>query len=286
MANKKAKPGKGKPGKAPGKKPNLPAKEEKQDAAALLNPAERVAAVRPMWEQRQHDERVQLLTVDVDTLRQQAKAVSEKQRATAVVEPGVELADYVLTDISLEEVLEEGLRRLKTKETWKVWQFDDQEFYDAESFRNYIHEHHIKEDLLRLLPKDDPKGTVERPAEAALRQRMTDLLNQVQLSNRQAQEEQQTGQQGGARGRRQPRSTPEQAAGLIRDGNVEMISTMLQALEKEHDQLYQSLLRPITTFVIDLLPVSGSADWVDLGLDSLVARCCTVLAASADAAVQ
>lgn len=58
-------------------------KDEKQDAAALLNPAERVAAVRPMWEQRRHDERVQLLTVDVETLRQQAKTTSEKQRANA-----------------------------------------------------------------------------------------------------------------------------------------------------------------------------------------------------------
>lgn len=68
-------------------------KEEKQDASALLNPAERVAAVRPMWEQRQHDDRVQLLTVDLDTLRQQAKAVPEKQRAHAgvqdILQPGV-----------------------------------------------------------------------------------------------------------------------------------------------------------------------------------------------------
>lgn len=174
----------------------------------------------------------------------------------------MELVDYNLGDCSLEDILEEGLRRLNTKETWKVWQFGGQEFFDAESFRTYVHEHHIKEDLLRLLPKDDPKGTVERPAEAALRQRMTDLLAQVQSSSRQAQEEQQGlgGQQcagAGGRGRRAPRNTPEQTAGLVRDGNVEMISIMLDALEKEHEQLYQSLLRPITTFVIDMLPVGG-----------------------------
>lgn len=58
-------------------------KEEAKDAAVLLNPAERVAAVRPMWEQRPHSERVELLTVDLDTLRQQAKAQADKQRATA-----------------------------------------------------------------------------------------------------------------------------------------------------------------------------------------------------------
>lgn len=63
-------------------------REDKQDAAALLNPAERVAAVRPMWEQRQHHERVQLLTVDLETLRQQAKMISEKQRASAGAQRG------------------------------------------------------------------------------------------------------------------------------------------------------------------------------------------------------
>lgn len=60
-------------------------KEEVKDAAVLLNPAERVAAVRPMWEQRPHSDRVELLTVDLDTLKQQAKAQADKQRAHAGV---------------------------------------------------------------------------------------------------------------------------------------------------------------------------------------------------------
>jgi hypothetical protein len=60
-------------------------KEEVKDAAVLLNPAERVAAVRPMWEQRPHSERVELLTVDLDTLKRQAKAQADKQRAHAGV---------------------------------------------------------------------------------------------------------------------------------------------------------------------------------------------------------
>jgi hypothetical protein len=63
-------------------------KEEAKDAAVLLNPAERVAAVRPMWEQRPHSSRVELLTVDLDTLRQQAKAQADKQRATAGAHSG------------------------------------------------------------------------------------------------------------------------------------------------------------------------------------------------------
>jgi hypothetical protein len=43
----------------------------------LLDPAERVAAVAPMWQQ--------LLTVDLDTLTQAAKAQAEQQRAYAGV---------------------------------------------------------------------------------------------------------------------------------------------------------------------------------------------------------
>ncbi|WIA33521.1 hypothetical protein OEZ86_006646 [Tetradesmus obliquus] len=262
MAVKKSKTGKGKPGKGTGKKPSPPVKEEAKDAAVLLNPAERVAAVRPMWEQRPHSERVELLTVDLDTLRQQAKAQADKQRATAAAEGG-DLAEYAALDVPLEEVLAEGLRRLNNQDTWKVWQFDGQEFYDADAFRAHVTQHHIRPELLHLLPKDDPKG-LERPAEAALRQRMTDLLQQVQLNSRQAQEEQQgaggnSGSGGGGsgqtgRGRRAPKNNPEQASSLLRDANVEMISTMLEALEKEHEHLYQSLLRPITSFVCEMLP--------------------------------
>jgi hypothetical protein len=47
----------------------------------LLSAAERVAAVAPMWQQLPHSERVQLLTVDLDTLRQAAKEQAEQQRA-------------------------------------------------------------------------------------------------------------------------------------------------------------------------------------------------------------
>lgn len=41
---------------------------------------------------------------------------------------------------------------------------------------------------------------------------------------------------------------------LGRDVNIEAISTMLQALEKEHECLHQALLQPITTYICDLLP--------------------------------
>jgi hypothetical protein len=58
-------------------------KEAKQDAGVQLNPQERVSAVQPMWEQRGHADRVELLTVDLSNLKQQAQQQTEKQRASA-----------------------------------------------------------------------------------------------------------------------------------------------------------------------------------------------------------
>jgi hypothetical protein len=111
---------------------------------------------------------------------------------------------------------------------------------------------------------------VERPAEAALRQRMTDLLQQLELNSGQAQEEQQgaggtstNGSGGGGsgqtgRGRRTPKSSPEHASRLLFNENVEIISTLLDALGNEHAHLHQLVLLPITSFVCEMLPVRSA----------------------------
>lgn len=70
----------------------------------------------------------------------------------------------------------------------QVWQFDGREFTDAESFRSYVHDAKIPPELLRLLPRDDARAP-ERPAEAALRQRMAELLGRIQGLGRVAPEE-------------------------------------------------------------------------------------------------
>jgi hypothetical protein len=87
------------------------------------------------------------------------------------------------------QVLEEGLRRLQDKGTWKLWSWRSlpeaeaqqqsqpalpqplAEFYDSEAFRAYVAEYLVGGEFVRLLPRDDPKAP-ERPAEAAFRQRM------------------------------------------------------------------------------------------------------------------
>lgn len=61
--------------------------------------------------------------------------------AAALAEsPDGELQYPTEMDSSLEEVLDEGVRRLDGKTTWKVWQWpaDQMEFYDAESFRLHV----------------------------------------------------------------------------------------------------------------------------------------------------
>jgi len=50
------------------------------------------------------------------------------------------------------------------------------------------------------------------------------------------------------------RATQQELHAAVKDGNIEMISAMLGALEQEHEHLYLSLLRPIIGYVQDILP--------------------------------
>lgn len=59
-----------------------------------------------------------------------------------------------------------------------------------------------------------------------------------------------------ARSRRAHKS-PQEQSGVVRDTNVEVISLMLQALEKEHKGLLNTLQGPIIAYIIDMLPVSA-----------------------------
>ena len=55
------------------------------------------------------------------------------------------------------------------------WQNEDgttKEYYDAESFRAAVEEEQLDSDLRALLPRPDGNKPIEKPAEAALRQRM------------------------------------------------------------------------------------------------------------------
>ena len=61
----------------------------------------------------------------------------------------------------------------RSSQVWQ-WQNEDgttKEYYDAESFRAAVEEEQLDSDLRALLPRPDGKP-IEKPAEAALRQRM------------------------------------------------------------------------------------------------------------------
>lgn len=51
-------------------------------ATAGTAPAERVAAIWPMWQQMTEDERTKLLTVKLDALRHRARALDEQSAAS------------------------------------------------------------------------------------------------------------------------------------------------------------------------------------------------------------
>jgi hypothetical protein len=118
------------------------------------------------------------------------------------------------------------------------------------------------------------------------------LLSQV--TTRQAQEEPATA----GRSRRGHKTAQEQST-LVRDTNVEVISMMLQALEKEHRGLLYSLQGPIIAFIMDMLPVrlpgttSGAAELQDAAFVSLAClrwfvclRCQVIPCSSACSAVR
>lgn len=73
-----------------------------------------------------------------------------------------------------------------------------------------------------------------------------------QVTARQSQEE----APNAGRSRRGGHKSAQEQSGLVRDTNAEVISMMLQALEKEHRWLLNSLQGPIITFIMDMLPVS------------------------------
>jgi hypothetical protein len=74
---------------------------------------------------------------------------------------------------TIDEVLDAGVERLKERTTWKLWTWpaEETEFTDAEAFRGFVTDKHVREELRKYLPRDDPK-TPERPAEEGFRKRM------------------------------------------------------------------------------------------------------------------
>ncbi|EFJ48600.1 hypothetical protein VOLCADRAFT_104654 [Volvox carteri f. nagariensis] len=276
MVNKKGKGAKTKGSKPPVKKPQ----QENTKDLTQQPPQERVALVRPLWETLDQEERVKLLSIGLDSVRARANQLAEAARQQAVADaPEGEPLDPALLELepSMEDVLEEGIKRLKEKGTWKLWHWpaDNAALYDAESFRQHITEKHIRDELRRLLPRDEARAT-EKPAEAAFRQRIRgaltmnlnesekpiqiltycrlDLLSKVQQSTSANSLRPSAVGANGEDGATRPYRRRGDPGSHLRDANIELLSVLLEALAKENDQLYHSLLTPITTYVMEILP--------------------------------
>ncbi|DBA96032.1 TPA: hypothetical protein ACH3X1_001533 [Trebouxia sp. C0004] len=241
------------------KKPQTQLDANKEAQLQLL-PQERVLNVKPCWETIPDEDRVELLSIDLNDLRLRAIDLADKAKKQAALEAqeAAELNDGTTITVSLEpgldEIFEEGTRRLLEKSTWKLWQWppEEHEFFDADSFRTYAEEQRIDPELRKLLPRDESKP-IEKPAELALRERMAELLQKVHATNRQLQDNMQT-QQTRRIGRRDRSSSTDQVPDQIRDSNIELITIILEALEKEHEYLYNAVLYPVTHFVCEMLP--------------------------------
>ena len=135
--------------------------------------------------------------------------------------------------------------------------------------QNFITEKHLPPELKKHLPRDDLKSP-EKPAEAAFRNRMTALLQKVQQSNMQTQEEaaapppKNHHRRGGKheKGGGEANAPASQAASAAnyfgRDPNIAMIHIILEALERENEFLYQSLLQPVAAYVHEVVLSTGA----------------------------
>jgi len=148
---------------------------------------------------------------------------------------------------SLEKIYQRGLSRLNEEETWKVWQWnaDEAPFTCAEKFKKESLETKLPVELRPLLPREEAK-TTEKPAEAALRERMTALINNIHSQLQSAQE-------AWRRGQRAVAEPGEQT----RDANIDLVISILDTLQHEHQCLYQTILTPVAEFICALIPAKN-----------------------------
>ncbi|CAD7697548.1 unnamed protein product [Ostreobium quekettii] len=251
MAAKRSKAGGKKKGAGAGAKGRRgsPRTPQKAEEAPPQSPHDRVSFIRPFWETLSQEERVKLLTVSLEDVRARAEAHAE--RAKALAAKGI-ASDPQTPQGRLEprvaEILATGLQRIATDPTWKIWRWgaEGKPYTDAEAFRKDVEEEHFSEELRRLLPRDEGKP-VEKPAEAALRERMTNLLSQIHVQLQNAQDAWRRGQ----------RNPPDQGETVVRDGNIDLVISFLEGLQQEHHCLYQTILTPVTDFVVGHLPLKN-----------------------------
>ncbi len=74
----------------------------------------------------------------------------------------------------------------------------------------------------------------------------------MQAANRQVQDDSTFTRPG--RAARGQRVTAEQLTNAVRDTNIDIITTILEAMEQEHDFLYHFVLFPVTTYICEALP--------------------------------
>eukprot|EP00210_Caulerpa_lentillifera_P002504 g2401.t1 len=150
--------------------------------------------------------------------------------------------------VDLDAAYQRGRSRLDSDGSWKVWNWDSDSpvFICAETFRKEALESRVPSELLPLLPREEGKP-MEKPAEAALRERMTTLINNIHTQLQSAQEAWRRGQ----------RTAAAESGEPTRDANIDLVISILDALQNEHHCLYQMILIPVADFVCNLIPAKN-----------------------------
>ena len=156
----------------------------------------------------------------------------------------VDVCNETETEVSCEKIYERGLERLNAQGTWKVWQWNANEapYACAETFKKEALETRLPEELRTLLPREEGKAA-EKPAETALRERMTALINNIHHQLQSAQDAWRRGQ----------RAVPE-GGEQTRDANIDLVISILESLQHEHQCLYHTILTPVAEFICALVP--------------------------------
>eukprot|EP00878_Enallax_costatus_P015496 GHUV01016231.1.p1 GENE.GHUV01016231.1~~GHUV01016231.1.p1 ORF type:complete len:524 (+),score=159.58 GHUV01016231.1:608-2179(+) len=220
---------------------------------------ERVAAVRPMWEQLHEQERMKLLTVSLDKLRQQAEMLDKQS-----IHKGT-TGNPSDTDIGASDLLAACLIHLRRGSNLKVFTADGVEAYNPDDFLDCMYEDHIP------TPLQDCWSGTSNAAGAAAEALHNKLCKALSLLEPRDGESAVVGAPADtvAAGARKVLPPKAGVSAAQRQQWQEQILCTLTALEKEHTVLRTMLLSPICTILKDHTEGAFDLESMELHYDDL-----------------
>lgn len=146
-----------------------------------------------------------------------------------------------------------ALDRLRCNGSVKTWCFSGHTSLNTASFKDHVHQHLIPSALQHLLPKGGWLHTESKNTEAV---KFCERMHQLASSACTQQTMPMMPNSSLEQSKKQKQYLRKAAAVGAFEPTINSINNILAALSQEHEVLHQSILKPITTFVTDTLPVS------------------------------